>query len=121
MCKLCAKDEQSNEIRRNPFEISAKLGDSNITAQIIFVDTFEGSQEISDIGPQSFDGVCMNFSNTIAIIIASPLMLGMTNGLMLSNNMVISLPLVGIANGFHQRELMNMGFQGFTICMMNHA
>jgi len=63
----------------------------------------------------------VNFANTVAIIITCPFMFGMANSFVFSNNMVVSLPLIRIADGLSLSKLMNMRFQGTTISMMNHA
>lgn len=39
----------------------------------------------------------MNFSNSIAILITRPFMFGMTNRGVISNDVIVGLPLIGIA------------------------
>jgi hypothetical protein len=90
--------DSGNELRRNRFEISAELSHCHrVTAQIIFVNAFERAQVVSDILPHAFYSVCVNFPNVIAIIVTSPFIICMTNSGMFSDDVIIGLPLIGIA------------------------
>jgi len=61
-------------------QITTKLTDSNVAKKIAFVNTFEGSQEIADIGPHPFNGVAMYLVKPTAVVVASILFGTMTEG-----------------------------------------
>jgi hypothetical protein len=85
------------------------------------MDTFERTQVVSHIRPHAFSGVDMNFSNSIAIIVTSPFMICMANGSVVSNDVIVGLPLIGIASGFFSRKPMDMRLERFSICVVDHT
>lgn len=100
--------------------IATKLGHSDVATQSTFVDAFEGAQEIADIGPQSFGRVDMDFANPVTIIIARPFVLGVTDGRMRSNDMVVAEPFIGVAPCLWSRKTVHVRFQHFLRRMMHH-
>ena len=72
------------------------------------MNTFERAQEITNIGPQSFGGVAVNFANAIAIIIARPFTRAMGNGRVRADDMVIALIFVSEDVRPDECELMDM-------------
>jgi len=63
------------------------------------MDAFERPPIVSDIRPQPFGRVDMNFSHAIPIIVPRPFMLGMTHGGLGAKNVMRGLPLIGLASG----------------------
>lgn len=75
--------------------------DGDIWFQVYLVDASEGTQKISQPGPESFDSVYMNFTNSISIIITRPntfawrMIYGGMNPVSICK-LIIRLPFVGI-------------------------
>lgn len=114
-------DEGGDKRGRNALEIAAEFRHRHVTTQIHFVNTFERAQVVSDISPHAFGGIGVNFSNTISIIVMCPFVFGMANGCVLSKDVVVRRPFIGVSAGLLQGKAMNMGFQCFTVCMVNDS
>jgi hypothetical protein len=63
----------------------------------------------------------VNFSHAIAIIVPSPFVFRMTNSGVFANDVIIGLPFIGITGGLFQSKLVDVGFERFSICIVNHA
>jgi hypothetical protein len=87
----------------------------------ISIVTFERTQVISDIRPHAFGSVRVNFSNAVSVTITCPFVFGMTNGQVLSNDVVVRFPFIGIASRLLQDKAMNVRFQRFSVCVVNHT
>ncbi len=74
-----ADDKGSDEIGANLLKIDVKLADGKIASQKLFVDTPKRAKEVAHERPHPFDGINMDFTDTIPIVIARPLVLSMTD------------------------------------------
>lgn len=63
----------------------------------------------------------MNFANTVAIIIAGPFLVGVTDGAVGPDNMVVALPFISIDLSSDQGEGVDVVFQGFTVGVMDNS
>lgn len=54
----------------------------------------KGAQKITQGRASAFTGVAVHFTAAIAIIIASPFVLSMTNGVMVGMNLMVGTPLI---------------------------
>jgi hypothetical protein len=88
---------------------------------MLFVNAFEGTQEITHIGPQAFGRVAMNLSHAITIIVARPFFAAMLDGGVRAQEMVIALILVGKDGRSGVGEAMHMREQGFGGRVHDHA
>ena len=59
--------------------IDAKFMDSDIATEKVLAYATKQAQKVSQPGPHAFNGVGMHFSNTVAIIIACPFLLSVSN------------------------------------------
>jgi hypothetical protein len=57
----------------------------------------------------------MNFANTVAIIISGPFFLAVADGRVGTDDVVVSLPFIGVDLGSGQGEGVDVAFQGFTV------
>lgn len=85
------------------------------------MDAFERTQKIPDIRPHPFRRVAMHFANSITIVIARIFMNAMFNRGMHTDDVIVTVRLVGVDDGFGTGELMHMGFQGFAGCVRGNA
>lgn len=92
-----------------------------IVGQILFVDSAKGAQKVAGGGPQAFDGVGMDLSNAIAIIVACPLFLPVTPGGMRTFDPVGALPFIGITSGVSFGVPMDVLLQRLAIRMVPYA
>ncbi len=60
-------------------QIEAELAHGNVAAQVTLMPTGKRSQEIADRSPETFKGIGMHFANAIAVIIARPFLLAVTD------------------------------------------
>ena len=63
----------------------------------------------------------MNLSDTIAIIIPSPLFVTVANRGVGTNDMIVALPFIGVDRNPTLSEGVNVFFEGFLVGMMHHA
>lgn len=77
------------------------------------------TEEVTHGRPHAFSGVGMNFADAIAIIIPGPFLIGVTDGGVGPDNMVVSLPFIGVDLGSGQGEGVDVVFQSFAIRVMD--
>lgn len=82
-------NERSEEIGRNMLRFTLEFSHSNIACEILFVDTFERTQEAPYIGPYAFNGVAMYLADAVTIIIMSMFVISVSDGRMVANDVVI--------------------------------
>src|SRR5437773_11282306 len=75
----------------------------------------ERSQESAQARPQAFEGVSMNFSDAIAVIIARPLLAAVTNGSVRTKDRHIAVRLVGVEDSARPGAAMDVPTQGFAV------
>jgi hypothetical protein len=75
------------------------------------VNTAERAKEIAYRRPHSLNGVGVNFTKPIFIIILSPLIVAVANGYMGMNDVVVTLPLIRVNLGISLGEGMDMVFE----------
>src|SRR5258708_24120925 len=97
-----------------------KLANCQITRQVFFVNATKEPYKVADERPHAFDSVNMNFVDAIAIIIARPFTLGVTNRVMGTVNMVIALPFIVIDLASFCCEVLNMRLQRWRVGMRAH-
>jgi hypothetical protein len=78
---------------------------SEILVKVDLIHTPERAKKIAQFHPQPFDGIVMNFANSLAIVISRPDALArcMANHRMFSarlGQMIVGAPFVGINGGF---------------------
>ncbi len=91
-------DQSGDEIRRDAFEIATELGHRDIATEETFVDAFERAQKSPHIRPHAFEGVDVNFPNTIAVIIPCPFMFTVIHGGMRTDQCDCSLTIHRYSN-----------------------
>src|SRR5437868_502071 len=94
--KSVQSDKRRDERDRDTFEIDGKFVDGDIAAKIVLMNATERTQESAQARPQAFEGVGMNFSDAIAVIIACPLLAAVTNGGMCTKDRCIAVRLVSV-------------------------
>src|SRR3972149_2534787 len=91
----CMKRVQRHKGRykcwRNALQISSEFADGNIAAEVALMNTLEGAQERPDIGPHAFNGIAMNFAKAVAIGVPRPFMLAVTNGIVHTLEVIVTL------------------------------
>ncbi len=79
------------------------------------------SQEVARGRPQSLNGVGVNFTHTITVVVSRPLLLTVADRVMCSLDLVVALPLIRVTTGSALRKLMHMLLQSLTIRMLVHS
>jgi len=85
------------------------------------VNTTQRTQEVTHCRPHPFGSVDVYFANAIAVIVACPFFLAVTNRRVRANNVVVALPFVGEYHGIGPGERMDMVNQCFFVRVMNHS
>ena len=83
------------------------------------MNALERTQEVADVGPHAFNGVDVNLTDPIAIIIPGPFRCAVTNGCSRANNVVVAPLLIGVDLSINQGEGVDVRFEGFGICMLD--
>src|SRR5262245_11945597 len=91
-----------------------------IMVQILLVDPTKGAQKITCRGPQAFDGVGMDLTDTITIIVARPFFLAMTHRVVSALDFVVALPFIGVTPGVSLGVPMHVLLQRLAIGMGPH-
>ncbi len=60
------------------------------------MDASKRAEEIAHGRPHPFSRIGMNFANTIAIVISGPFFVGVTNGGVGTDNMIVALPFISV-------------------------
>ena len=63
----------------------------------------------------------MNLSDTIAIVITGPLFFAVANRSMRADDMIVTLPFIGVNHNPNLSEGVNVFFQGFLVGMMHYS
>ena len=92
-------DKLSDELGADAFEIDLMFAHGQIVVQILFVDSPKRAQKIACRGPQTFDGIGVDFADAIAVIIARPLFLAMTHRVVDPIDMIVTLRFIGVTSG----------------------
>ena len=85
------------------------------------MNTAKQAQEVTDQGPHAFNGVDMDFAQSIAIIITRSFFEGMTHGVVWTVQVVVTLPFIGIDLGAVLSEVCQMGRKGLAVGVFDHA
>lgn len=105
----------------NALEIDDESMNSDITTQKMLADATKRSQEIAETRPQPFNGVGMDFANTVAIIIACPLIFAMTNRRTGALDSIIAIVFIGLNVCAFARKLFDMFAQSNLFGIRCHA
>ena len=84
------------------------------------MDTFEQMQVIAHIGPQTIDGVHMNFAVPVSVIIARPSEGGVTDRRMRAAHMMVTGPFIRMAVSHLHRKAVRVLLQHRLRGVMNH-
>lgn len=103
-----ASNQGRDEIGTDAFEIDIEFADGNITRKVFLVNTSKGTKKIANCRPHAFTCVGMDLTNTVPVIVLSPLAFAMTDGCVATNDMVVTFPFVGVDLGSRKGEFMNM-------------
>ena len=97
------------------------LAHGNIITQVTFVNTTKRAQEISHGSPKAFDSIYMYFTDAIAVVIASPFLLAMTDRRMWTQDMVVTLPFVSKHFTASQSKLVDVLTECSFVGIVCHA
>jgi hypothetical protein len=86
--------------------IDCKFVNGHIAGQIFLMNASKRAQEIAQTGPAAFIGIDMHFPNSIAIGIASPLILAVTDGMSYPLEFVVTIILIGVQGSLWLGELL---------------
>ena len=84
------------------------------------MNTSKGTEEIANGRPNPFNGIGVNFSNSIGIGIYCPLALTVAHRGMTAVESQVALPLIGINGGIGLRELMDMCTKCLLVGLWHH-
>src|SRR5260221_9119319 len=79
------------------------------------------THEVAHQSPHAFQRVNMDFTDAIAIIIACPFFVSMTNGAVGAVNVVIALPFISVDTAILFGEPRYLVAQGLTVAVLDHA
>ncbi len=105
---MTARNQVRNEIGTDAFEVDTEFADGNVTRKVFLVNTSKGTKKIANCRPHAFTCVGMDLTNTITVIVLSPFAITMTDGCVKANDMIVTLPFVGVDLGGRKGKLMNM-------------
>jgi hypothetical protein len=108
------------EIKRYPFERVGPFEHRLVLTEIVFANSAERAEEITQAGPNAFHRVAVNFADTISIIITSPLALTghVAYGRMFPSRlvqMVVGPPFIRVDNRIWPRLCDEKRLQGRTV------
>ena len=83
----------------------------NIILQVLLVNSAKRSEKVSQRDPQAFNSVDVNFSDAIAVIVARPLFLTMTDHPVTTRQLGVALPLIAVTGRGAVGEPLNMPVQ----------
>lgn len=92
----------------------------DVTSKMLLMNTAKGTQEVTESGPHPFDGVGMNFSNAIAILVTRPFMAAMIDGHMCTRKVVVPSPLVSVDPRRRGGKSSDVAFERFAIRVVDH-
>ena len=92
-----------------------------IVFQTLLVNAAKRPQKVAGRRPQSFDGVDMNLSHAISIVISRPLFLAVTNRAVCSIDAVVALPFICVTGGLLLCVSMHVLLQRLAIGMVAHS
>ena len=101
-------DQVRDEIGIDAFEIDTEFADGNVTCKVFLVNTSKGTSEIANRRPHTFTCVGVNLTNSVTVVVSCPLAITMTDGCVKANDMIVTLPFVGVDLGGRKGKLMNM-------------
>ena len=110
-----------NKRGTDAFLIDLMFTHGQIRMQVLLVDSAKRTQKIAGCRPQPFDRIGMDFSDTVAIVIARPFFLAMTHGVMSPVDAVVALPFIGITGGFFLGVAVHVFLQRLPVGMRAHA
>jgi len=71
-------NQGGNEIRRDSLKVNVKLTNGEIASQEFLVNAPKEAHEVPNKRPHAFNGIDMNFTDAVTIVIACPFFLSMT-------------------------------------------
>lgn len=92
-----------------------------IVFQMLLMHSAKGPQEISRRGPQPLDGIDMNLADSIAIIIARPFVLTMTDRAVGALDLVGAQPFIRVTSGSLLRVAMHVLLQSLAVRMLANS
>ncbi len=84
----------------------------DIPAQKVFAHTTKGTEKITKACPQALNSIGMNFANAIAIVVACPFVLTVTDHRTRAADSVVAIILIGVYVCAFACEAFHMGTQG---------
>src|SRR5258708_23759129 len=102
-------------------EVDVKLTDGKISGQEFLVNATKQAHEVADQRPHAFNGIDMDLTQAITIIIPRPFFESMRHGAMRTVHLVVTLPFIGIDVAAILREVFHMSAQGLTVSVFDHA
>jgi hypothetical protein len=85
------------------------------------MNTAEGTQEVAHRRPHALGGVDMHFTDAIAVIVACPFLLAMTNRRVQANDVIVTSPFIGEYHSISQGEHMDVMNQGLFVSVVNDS
>jgi len=102
-------------------EIDTEFADGNVATEVVLVNTTEGAQEFTHRRPHTFGSVDMHLTDAIAVIIARPFLLAVTDRRVRANDVMVALPFVGVYLSIGPGEGMDMVNQRLFVSVVNHS
>src|SRR5215813_505675 len=97
------------------------LTDRQIVLEIRFVNAAKGPQEVADCRPQALNGVDVDFSDPIPLVIPRPFLGPVTDRAVRAGNPSVALPFVGITARWAARVAMDMGLHQCSVRVLAPA
>jgi hypothetical protein len=85
------------------------------------VNATERTQEVAHRRPHPFGCIDVYFADAIAVVIARPFLLAMTDRRMRANDVIVALSFVGECHGMCQGEGMEVVNQGLFVSVVDHS
>ena len=83
--------------------------------------TLEWSYKVTNICPHAFGSIDVDFSNTIAIVITSPLFFTVADRGVGTDEMIVARPFIGVDRHPNLGEGVNVFFEGCLVGMLDHS
>ncbi len=86
--------------------MDTEFADGNVTREVFLVNTSKGTSEIANRRGHTFTCVGVNLTNSVTVVL-SPLPITLTDGWVKANDLIVTLPFVGVHLGGRKGQLMN--------------
>jgi hypothetical protein len=101
--------------------IYCQFMDGCITRQICFVNPSIRTQEIAQSCPTAFVGIDMDFSDTVSIVIACPLIFSVTDGVAYALQVIVAIIFIGVERGFRLGEALHKRTECLALRILHNA